>query len=81
VDLAMTGIARGQVQASQALHTEFTVDADGLYLDHVAVTLSTVHRIQPTPVSARVGTDVAVEALCHAMNGGLKLCQVSFVAI
>jgi hypothetical protein len=81
VNLAMTVFTRRQLNARRSLHAEFAMDADGLDLDYVVVTGSTVHRIQPAPVSARVGADVAVEALCDAMNGGLKLCQVSFVAI
>ena len=81
VDFAVTGIARRQVQASQALHTEFAVDADGLYLDHVVVTGSAVDGIKPTPVPAAIGADMAVEAFGHAMNGDLELCEVNFVTI
>jgi len=54
---------------------------DGLDLDHVCVTFPTAHRIEAALVPTLVGTDVTVEALCHAMNGDLELCQVSFVAI
>ena len=56
------------------------MDADGLDLDYVGVTSSAVDRIETAPVPA-LGADVAVEACSHAMNCGLELCEVNFVAI
>ena len=54
---------------------------DGLYLKHLGVTLAAIYRVETTPVSTLVGANVAVETLCRAMYGGLKLCQVGFVAV
>ena len=56
------------------------MDADGLDLDYVGVTGSAVDRIEPAPVP-KLGTNMAVEAFGRAMNCGLELCEVNFVAI
>jgi hypothetical protein len=53
----------------------------GLFGGHLGVTLSTVHRIEPAPMPALVGTDMAVEAFCRTMNRKRKLREVGFVAV
>jgi hypothetical protein len=80
MNLAMAVLARRKVYARQSLHAEFAVDADGLNLDHVAVTGGAVDRIEPAAVPA-IGADMAVEAFGRAMNCGLELSEVNFVAI
>jgi len=57
------------------------VHADGLYLEHVGMTLATVHRIETTPVSARIRADVTVEAFRRTMNRLRVLRRVHFVAV
>jgi hypothetical protein len=48
---------------------------------HVGMTLSAVHRIEPTPVSALVGTDVALEAFRRAVRRNLEVSEVDLMAI
>ena len=45
------------------------------------MTCAAIHRIKTAPVSALVGANVAVETLCLAVYGSLKLRQVGFMAI
>lgn len=81
VNLAMAVIARRQFHARRSLHTEFAMNADGLNLDYLGVTVSAVHRVEPAAVPSVIGPNMAVEAFCRAMNCGLELCEVNFVAI
>ena len=57
------------------------MDADGLNLDDVVVTGSTVDWIEAAAVPPAIGADVAVEAFGGAMNCGLEMCEVNFVTI
>jgi len=74
-------------RAGRKLHPGFTpyacraMHTGGLYLQHLGVTLATVHRIEPAPVPTLVGTDMAVEAFRRAMDRKLELREVSFVAV
>ena len=81
VNLTMTAFARWQFHAGHSPHAEFAVNADGLNLDDVAVTGAAVDRIEPAAVPPAIRADVAVEAFGRAMNGGLELSEVHFVAI
>jgi hypothetical protein len=81
MNLAMTVIARRKIYARQSLHAEFAVDADGLNLDYVVVTGRAVDGIQPAAVLPTIRADMAVETVGRAMNCGLELCEVNFVAI
>jgi hypothetical protein len=78
--VTMAAGAGRQFHPGHAPHTLGTVHTYGLFGDHVAMTYSTVHRIETAPVPA-LGADVAVEAFGRAMNCGLELCEVNFVAI
>ena len=80
VNLAMTVFTRRKLHARRSLHAEFAMDADGLDLDYVGVTGSALDRVEPAPVP-KLGADMAVEAVGRAMNCGLELCEVNFVAI
>ena len=81
VNLAMAVFARRQFHARRSLHTEFAMNADGLNLDYLGVTGSAVDWIEPAAVPPVIGPNMAVEAFGRAMNCGLELCEVNFVAI
>ena len=81
MNFAMAVFARRKFCTGRSLHTERAMDADGLDLDYVGVTSSAVDRVKPAPVSPTIRADVAVEAFGRAMNCGLELCEVNFVAI
>lgn len=57
------------------------MDAGGLNLDYVVVTSCAVDWIEPAAVPPAIRADVAIKALGRAMNCGLELCEVNFMAI
>lgn len=59
----------------RAMHT------DGMLGENLGVAVAAVHRIETTPVSARIRTDVTIEAFRQTMNGLRILRRVDFVAI
>jgi hypothetical protein len=80
MNLAMAVFARRKFYTGRSLHTEWAMDADGLSLNYVIVTGCALDRVEPAPVP-KLGADMAVEAVGRAMNCGLELCEVNFVAI
>jgi hypothetical protein len=52
----------------------------GMFGEHVSMTSSTVHRIEPAPVPA-FPADVAVEAFRQTVRSALEVNQINFVAI
>jgi hypothetical protein len=77
----MAVFARRKFYPCRPLHAVFPVDADRLNLDDVVVTGCAIDRVEPAAVPPAIGADVAVEAFGRAMNCGLELCEVNFVAI
>ena len=80
MNFAMAVFARRKFYTGRSLHTEWAMDADGLDLDYVGVTGPTADRVESTPVPT-LGANMAVETFGRAMNCGLELCEVNFVAI
>ena len=80
MNFAMAVSARRKFYTGRSLHTEWTMNADGLNLDYVGVTGPTADRVESTPVPT-LGANMAVETFGRAMNCGLELCEVNFVAI
>ena len=70
-----------QYRVREFLRTQLAVRACGLLLNYIIVAGSAVDRVEPALVPALIGTDMAVETLGRAMYSGLKLSEVSFVAI
>ena len=55
--------------------------AHGLLGENLGMTVAAVHRIETTPVSARIRADVTVEAFRRTMNRWRVLHRVHFVAV
>ena len=81
VDFAVTICAARQNRVREFLRTQLAVGARRLLLDDVVVTGSAVDGIEPAFMPSFIGADVAVETLSRAVNSGLKLRQVRFVAV
>jgi hypothetical protein len=81
MNFAMTVFARRKLYICRSLHTKWAVDADGLDLDHVVVAGRAIDRVEPAAVPPAIGANMAVKAFGRAMNCGLELCEVNFVAI
>lgn len=73
--------ACGKFHARHALHTFPAMHTQDLFGQHLGMTFRAVHRIEPAPVPAFVGTDVAVETFRQAVNATLEVSEIDLVTI